>query len=114
MQLTTAPPESEYKRYLSRNNPIPPMSTHQDDPKKEQQQAETHREEQPQSDVQGNEKASVNPFTRTGGHKTQEQNPSRNPASQSAPMGRDSGKNAQKRAPQRSNPQGNNPMSKDV
>lgn len=90
------------------------MSKSEDTPKKDQKHAETRREEQPQSDIQGNEKASVNPFTRAGGHKTQEQNPSRNPASQSAPMGRDSGKEPRKRAPQRSNPQGNKPMSHDV
>lgn len=90
------------------------MNTSSEDPKKDQQHAETKREEQPQSDVQGNEKASVNPFTRTGNHNSDVQNPSRNPATQSAPMGRDSGKEPRKRAPQRSNPQGNNPMSKDV
>lgn len=90
------------------------MSKPQEDPKEEQKRTETKREEHPHSDIQGNEKASVNPFARTGKHNTQEQNPSRNPASQSAPMGRDSGKEPRKRAPQRSNPQGNKPMSHDV
>ncbi len=90
------------------------MSTNQENPEKDQKHTEAKHEEQPHSDIQGNEKASVNPFVRTGKHNTQEQNPSRNPASQSAPMGRDSGKDPQKRAPQRSNPQGNKPMSHDV
>jgi hypothetical protein len=83
-------------------------------PQKAQKHADAQHEAQPQSDVQGNAKASVNPFVRTGNHNTQEQNPSRNDGAHRAPMGRDAGKDPQKVTPIRRNPQGNKPMSHDV
>ncbi len=101
------------------------MSKHQEEPQHPQdaqnpEEQQNHvvkpakHEGEPHSDVQGNEKASVNPFARGGAHKTTEQNPSRNDGAHRAPMGRDSGKNPQKVTPIRNNPQGNNPMSHDV
>jgi hypothetical protein len=94
------------------------MKKHQEEPQ-EQQNPKDHvnpakHEGAPDSDVQGNKNASVNPFTRGGAHKTSEQNPSRNDGAHRAPMGRDAGKDPQKVTPIRKNPQGNNPMSKDV
>lgn len=69
-----------------------------------------------QDDLQHNDKASVNPFANTKDKSTQVQNPSRNIVSQhgNTTNGNSSGKEPRKTTPIRSNPQNNNPMSKDV
>ena len=65
-------------------------------------------------DLQGNDKASVNPNTRK--KNTQVQNPSRNVVSQhgNTTNGGSAGKDPSKTVPIRKNPTGNNPMSQDV